>query len=457
MPGDPTTLPRYRQSTRVGAMLRHLFAGFDAADIAYCVLHDYDQLPDRAPSDVDIAIDPARRRDAARLVRTAAAAHGAHVVQRIHYDIPWCYFYVVAWHEDDGAPRFLQIDLLADHRGIGAYRIASTTLLDGRRRHGCFCRPAAAVEATYLLLKRSRKGRLGVDDRGRIVAGIEEDRAGCDALFRRHFGDDPWPRIDALLTSDDEHHPALPSLARSARRRLWRRPAAAVNAAVRRGLRVVTRLGRPTGLHLGLLAPDGGGKSTVAAALRERVAPAFRRTAAMHWRPYLLPQPSRVLPGVRPPRPPSTPHARPPMGRAVSLLRFTYYWCDYQLGYWPRLWWPKVCSTLTVVERYAYDFVVDRRRSRLRLPDWLVHAAVATIPKLDLVVVLTGTPARIHARKQELDEREIERQLAILAQIAERTPSAHSVSTEQSLDRELLEIEQIVFATLAAREERRWR
>lgn len=114
-----------------------------------------------------------------------------------------------------------------------------------------------------------------------------------------------------------------------------------------------------------------------------------------------------------------------------SLARIAWLLADYALGYWLRVR-PFVAKQpgIVVFDRYAYDMALDPRRFRIGLPPRMVSWLSSLAPKPDLVICLHASPATIMARKQELPESEIRRQVDALHALAARDPRAVLVSTD---------------------------
>jgi hypothetical protein len=155
-----------------------------------------------------------------------------------------------------------------------------------------------------------------------------------------------------------------------------------------------------------IVGPDGCGKSTVAAAVAAR-------TGALHlyWRPGILPLAGRWVgrreaQGVN-----SAPHSAVVGSPMRSALRVVYYAVDYVLGHWVRIQPARWLGRPVLVERGWWDMAVDARRYGLSGPG-LVRWLTPLIRKPSVVVLVSARPSVIRARKPELTEAEIERQLA---------------------------------------------
>jgi hypothetical protein len=158
-----------------------------------------------------------------------------------------------------------------------------------------------------------------------------------------------------------------------------------------------------------VVGPDGSGKTTLAGRLVEELKGRFEGTRRLHWRPSVLPQAGALL--GRTVGNTSTPHAKVPHGRILSMLVLFYYWVDFFVGGWLKTWVLKRRGELVVMERGWQDIGVDARRYRLQVSPKLVFAMARPLPAPDLILVLEAPAAVLLKRKQELSASELERQV----------------------------------------------
>ena len=172
----------------------------------------------------------------------------------------------------------------------------------------------------------------------------------------------------------------------------------AAGAAARRG--VASAAGRV----VAFLGPDGAGKSTAIAALRQRLVARGTAVRSYHWRvPW---QPASGEGDMV-----NDPHGRPLKGLLASVAQVGFH----LLTAWPA-WWRHVAPARRqgewiLLDRCFLDLLCDPRRYRCGAPRWLARAAAALMPRADRLVVLHAPPEVIRARKREVEPDELLRQL----------------------------------------------
>lgn len=186
----------------------------------------------------------------------------------------------------------------------------------------------------------------------------------------------------------------------------------------------LNRLFRPAGFVIAVLGTDGSGKSTIIHSITPILNEAFHNGVIYeHLRPNLIPDLGILLGHKKTKEMPeivSDPHAQKISGFASSLFRWGYYLFDYSLGYMIKVFFDKSVRThVWLFDRYYYDYYIDRRRMRVRLPKWIVRAGEFFVPAPDLILCLGGTPQKIYARKPETSLEEVDRQVKKLKRFAD--------------------------------------
>ena len=308
------------------------------------------------------------------------------------------------WIVDDGE-RAVALDALEDPKGLGKDGFPTELAFDA----GPGPWAPAPARAAYLTAKRLRKRQLSPHQWELTSLLASEDDAAFVTSLRRVFSNRTGRRLgDSVLTGDVPS----PKLWRQARMsHVWRRFArvsaltTTVPLAARRWL---SRTLHPTGLIVLLVGPDGTGKSTVAQGLAEECHGLFRRHMPVHWRPGLFPRLGAIL--GREQSDASAPHAQRPHGRLTSQLVLAYYWLDFLVGGWFRIWPQKTRTGLVLWERGWWDMEVDPTRYRIEGTSTLLRVLGRAVPSPDLVVVLEAPADTLLERKQEVSSTELMRQ-----------------------------------------------
>ena len=131
--------------------------------VTYVVLHGYADLP-HTLGDLDLAVPDAEYGHARTRVDAVAQLHGGRVLKDVRYDRRGSNVLVVGL--PGGAVQ--QVDFLHDTSRLSAYAFTGDELVGGRVSRGAFFIPSPAMEAAYLLTKRSVKGNLTQGELARI-------------------------------------------------------------------------------------------------------------------------------------------------------------------------------------------------------------------------------------------------------------------------------------------------
>jgi hypothetical protein len=108
---------------------------------------------------------------------------------------------------------------------------------------------------------------------------------------------------------------------------------------------------------------------------------------------------------------------------------------DYTFGFYLKIWPKKaIRSCVCIFDRYYYDYLIDPKRARIKLPKWILKMGQFLIPEPDLILCL-GTDAQvIHKRKPELTLDEVERQVAALKKMSESHNRAVWIDTGENIE-----------------------
>lgn len=409
-------------------LLEEAFRAWTEADLPFVVLRNHERLPDFTSNDVDVLVPPDRLGEAEMLLTRAAAATGYRHHHRAEFDPVSLFFHhAETWHQ-------VQVDLFGRLAWRGVPLLETEAVLRRRQSRGTFAIPDPWDEAVLnLLVRLLYQGQVREKYREGIHRAAQNDAATFVRRLAEVLGQAAAAQITGWVLAREWR-------AIESRAWLWRLRLLAHALRTRPGTTLVgvgqdlrrlwRRWRRPPGLWVVLLGPDGCGKSAVAQELFVSFQPTFQpdKSLLVHWKPMVFPLPHRAARG-----PTTTPHARPPRSRHMSLLALALHWLEYALGYWMQFRPVLFRNGLVLMDRYHYDFEVDPRRYRLDVDAGRVQRWFRPLPQPDLVFLLDAPTEILRKRKTEVSEDETRRQQAAYRALAARLPQAHLVDASRPL------------------------
>ena len=401
----------------MGEFVLALFAVWEKASIPFVVLRNYEGLPHSIGNDLDVLVAPKRLRDAERLLLQGAMARGWNLWRRVEFSP------ISFWFHKRTSEEVVHVDLFRNLCWRGLEYLDAEATLSRKRRNGVFYVPHALDEAAINLLTRLLYGGYVKGKyKGKIESTCLDDPRGFCEILANRFGERAaagigqavqggrWEAVTGQATRL-RFHLLVHNLAGN--------PVRLFRTLARDAWRLSRRLFRPPGGIIAIVGSDGVGKSTTIRKLwgERGIARLFNGTALRHWRPGLLPPLGSFVgrqganPGV--PQPP-----RRTPGR-FQAFRLAYYWIDFVLGHLLRDRLQTMRSRLLVYDRCALDMAIDPVRYGLSSPHG-TRLLWNLTPRPDLVILLYDTPERIVARKAELKESEVERQLNAWLKLVEQ-------------------------------------
>lgn len=416
-------------------------------DVSYALLHPGSKALPEVRSDIDIVLDASPELVLLPVLKKMQTEHDVKLVQAMHYDVPYGYYYVIQIPSDDGYC-YLQLDCLYDPYGINRYHLDSIFLLNNRCKYNNYYRASQLSETLYLLIKRTLKRNACCSNTEALALSVNELGDVLTPDLHKWFGKRITKKI--LELSSVKKYEELSKLLNNSywqveKRFIIRNPLTYLHKQVATSLRKIRRFFKPTGMFVVLIGPDGCGKTTISGNLRRNMARSFRSVSRFHWRPKLLPKLGRsnsLTQDVKNeaellPAPPEKPKYSP----TVSLIRFIYYFTDFVLGYWLVIYPRRARSTLIVGERYFADILVHPARYGFNLPHWIMRAFSVMVPKPDAIILLSGDAQRIYERKPELDVQTITNQLAKYTQEIMHWGNHYIADTNETADEVLRQVE----------------
>ena len=429
-----------------GGLIAELFREFDEQSMRYCVLRNFDGLPERAGGDIDI------------LARAEDFPLVESILSSLMID------FTLAWRrERDGHVQFMVVSRAEVRQAVLERRPAEGVALDFQFRLQWMGMPY--MDAEDVLSSRERHG-------GFYVAAPEHRAAhlACHIILDKNFVKSEYKQaISDVLTHDDQaaFDPLIPFLGSSTVMSLRSAFAAGDDAEIlgtrrrlilsllrrRRSIRgYLSFLGQkyarrarailfPPGVVVATAGPDGSGKSTVSGRVAVVLSDAFTPVVEqyMGWKQFVLPT-KRLLRVVERAirRRGAREDGRGASGPLTSVPSWTYnfsvlhYFADLWARYLFQIRPAQSRGGLVLCDRYFYDILV--RRVWVCENKWTRSLLLALAPRPTVTLLLTGDPDVIAARKGENTADETARQLKEFAALRNLRSGVVVLDNESSLD-----------------------
>ena len=447
----------------VAQFVEAFFAALRDRNIKHCMLRNYQDfpVPRSATSDLDVMVDPLRWTEILDTLRQITECLGLRILTSFTSTTVTPLNVHIAALEGPS----LHIDLLTGLVWRQYDLIDSRLLLDGIISEPAPPRPRPAHEAAVTLLGYLfHQGMVKPEYRVRISHLVAVDGPAFEQFIERVWGPERARELAGMVQRQawDDIKSWKDRAGATLRRQGWMAdPPKTMKRLAGRFSNTLSRLMWPPGVWIAVIGPDGCGKSTINAALMQSMTSIFapNKSHHLHWRPGVLPAPGAIFSARKRglvSGPVTDPHAPPPRSTIVSIARFLYFCVDFVLGANFRFRPLLGRNGLIVVDRYFYDFFVDQRRYRLKLPQWIVSAAERLIPRPNLIFYLDVPSEVILGRKAELPVAELDRQRAsFVALVGKLGSRARLVDANRSVEEIANDLRMQVFDYLAAREQRR--
>jgi len=433
------------------ALLLRVFEQLEQADIRYCLIRGYEELEQiENGGDVDLLVETSQldrlRQILARLefARVPIWGHAPH-----HFFIAY----------DPGCDWWLKLDVVTTvSYGKPIYAIQTdlaAACLEHRRRRGPTFVPAPEEELVTLLLHCALDKAAFAPARSMRIAALRQevtDERRLTQLLQIYWSPAmTWPKLAASIDARDWPRLLCERAAVIAHATRGQKLATAVRHARGRVLRKLDRIAgmlQPRALTVALLAPDGGGKTTLANQLTRTFYLPSRYI-------YMGTNAAASTVGLPTTRWIQSLSERPPSARQLPIwmlargLRFPNnlieQWYRYGVGYYHL-----IRGRLVLFDRYVYDSqpVAERPSLKTRIRRRLLSAAA---PKPDLVVLLDAPGEVLYARKGEHSPAALEEQRQHYLGLRDRLPQMVVVDATHDAEQVRRDVTSLIWRGYARR------
>jgi len=433
-------------------LLIYFFHSLMQRNVMYCVLRNYELLPENIENDIDMLVLPEHKAVFESCIMDSAKATGWTLLMR-----PIRHGYTAYWFQSDISGDYVHFDAWTKIAWKGLRWANEAEVLSRRVRRDQFYIPCASDEACISLIKDLIQ--VGII-KGKYKPGINSVVINSRTIFTNAlqwgFGNKLAIRLCDLIERDD--WVTCVKLKNSMRRSvLWQ---SVLRNPLEPILSVLCFLGsymrslvfNRTGIFVALIGPDGSGKTTIAEGLVKSMNKLFPAPLYYHGRFFFLPDLRNIYNVMRrmfgrkpvklsPSGFNTLGNMQPHTKLRVCMYLFYYFW-DYILGYWV-IGNIRTKGQLLIFDRYFYDYLIQQQYAFM--PKMLARLMLLLIPKPDIILYLKCEPAVIHQRKPELSVAAIKQQQLVCDSLAQTLANVFTVQTA-SMPQETLKIINIIIA-----------
>lgn len=421
-------------SKRHAKILSEFFQELGKSNIRFFIIRNYEGLPDKNTSkDVDIILKYGTVKAAERILKDVFRRNGLSYFYRVI--IEECYVHYAINKKGDFA---IHIDLMNGYINRGVELFTFEELYSQTIDYNGFRVLNELYNGVMLFIYKQfgyRKPKLKEVYKSTIY-DVWLRYPEFSSILEKMLGKDIYPKISACIEQKDFDTMLSYSSIVSQRLRQYSNQTSFVKNQYRRIRFITQKVNRIIFRYrkyeksFSVMAPDGTGKTTFLTQLLNRLAFLYvdapndiKRFHLYHFRPGLFPNLGAVGEKARVMKQDTdftNPHRAKPAGFLSSLIRITYYWFDYVLGWMYYTRRDVQYDLYTVYDRYSYDLLVDPRRTRLKLTYWVRRCFVACMPHPKINFFLKASPDVIIKRKAELTHNEIIRQVSAYERLSVR-------------------------------------
>lgn len=406
-----------------------IFEKFIKHNVQYCVLRNYKGLPEDHGNDIDLLINKYDVDTAVKIIINKSEKFNYIYLQKLCRQ-----GYIGIYFFDKDILSIVQFDIYFGIYFKGVPLANVEDILDSRKIYKNFYVPAEGCEAAVtlpkdLLMHRSVKDR--EETRKRIAKCVSEDSENFSKILSPIFGDQLTNKI--IIKSIEQDWESIGYLTNKLRinaalRVFARHPIQqSINWLIFIAYHIRLMTIKSPGLFVCIIGPDGAGKSTITAFIRDSLYDKiFKKYKYIHKDFQILPQLKLIKNIFKRSTKVSGKNLRDnpilvgmvrPHYSLRSAMYISYYFIDFMLGHFAVRYY-RWKNGLIIADRYFYDYLYQRVYSNI--PYWYPLLLSKFIPKPDVTICLFADSRTIYERKPELDTSEIERQLSEIKKLSSK-------------------------------------
>lgn len=391
-----------------------LIDALNAANIKYCIIGDYQNLPESVGHDIDLWTNDV---EAFRKCLFSAIAKSGHRVIIDNRTANGCN---VAFYKRVGEIIYLmKIDVMTDTSFKSILTLVDKNVMaENVMPYKNFYVANPESEAVmHFIYPMFEWGRIKKDSyKADILKYYESDI--FKETFRQLWGKITTEKLLRLISEErwDDVISCMPGLRRKALMRGLLRCSTYKNISSA-FYHTTYRMFKPSGKCLAFCGLDGAGKTTILDEMNDMFVNLLKSKKVFYgyWRPFVIPEirelfgkknskdgvDAKVQKGVTVVEP-----EKKPKNKVVSFIKLMYYWLDFVLA-------PKKYGSIrsrggiVLFDRHYIDMIVHPQRFEMRLSSKIILFLYRFIPKADFTFFLYCTPEEILKRKEEFTKEEI--------------------------------------------------